>query len=162
MPIRKTVVATPFPPDVPGDEFRRAGNVIEMVRAGVVIASRPVVLSTQLVAAERVGPAGIIAFFEEYAMPGQIVTLVAVTKNNTTGSVTFRYSNGDSLEFASWNDAKSAVAYLDTQPLVCEHALVAKTAANSPDGTNIENMVGASMSADFSADVPFVLTEPVG
>ena len=97
-----------------------------------------------------------IYFFKEQKMPGVIETLTKVTKNSTTGVVKFKFDDVE-LEFADEAAALAEVSYLDTDPEVVRHMLILKTLRNSPDFTNLENMVGASCSLDLQANVPCAL-----
>jgi hypothetical protein len=147
---------------LPGDTIKLNGSVIEQRRGASVVATRtyiPPGPSFEPGTTPVKRTISEVYFFEEIKMPGQIVTLLSVNKNNNTGVINFNFSNGSSLEFNSFQALENAVKYLDTEPETCQHALCLKTIRNSPDGANLENMVGASMSADFTAAVPFNLVE---
>lgn len=92
-------------------------------------------------------------------MPGQVVTMVDASRG-ANGVVRFNFSNGTQREFADDAAALEDTKYIDTEPKVLEDALILKTYRNSPDGANLENMVGGSVSSDFTASIPIVLTEP--
>lgn len=93
-------------------------------------------------------------------MAGQNVAMTQVQLNQSTGAVTISFSNGVNREYSDIESAKSAVQYLDTQSAVAEDSLILKMFRRSPDGTNLENMVGGAVAINFDADVPFVLTLP--
>lgn len=140
------------------------GNVLQIWRDGVLIEIRtltpgPIVEPSPVAIARTISE---LFIFKETKMPGQNVALTRVQLNQSTGAVTFSFSNGNNREYGSVEDAMNAseIAGLDTSGALAENALILKTFRNSPDGTNLENMVGGSVAVNFNADVPFVLTNP--
>lgn len=147
-----------------GDVTVVVANVLQVWRDGVLIETRamtpgPAVEPTP-VASDRV--ISELFIFKEPKMPGQNVALTRVQLNQSTGAVTFSFSNGNNREYGSVEDAKNAseIADMDTTGALAENALILKTFRNSPDGTNLENMVGGSVAINFNADVPFIMTNP--
>lgn len=141
-----------------------ATGTVFQLRGSSVIDQREVTLPGELIGAlppaTSTGVFAEVIYFQESTVAGQSVSLVSVQLNQSTGSVTWNFSNGVSREYGSVEDAKSAVQSLDTQSQLAEDALILKTFRRSPDGTNLENMVGAAVSLNFDADVPFVMTYP--
>ena len=94
-------------------------------------------------------------------MPGTGTTLTNVRVDTGNGHVLFDFSDGTELEFTNWADALSQTQYLDTVAQTVQHMLVLKSVRNSPDGSNMSNMVGGSILSDFSAQLPIVCTAPI-
>lgn len=144
-----------------GDTVQVVGNQVIVSRNGSVIAVRLITgqIEAAPLGAERDEVIDRVMFFWRPPVAGIIVTLTSVIKNQATGVVRFRFSDGSEREYANDAAAKAEVEYLDTEATTAQDALIHKTFRNSPDGTNLENMVGASFSVDFFADRPFVLTQ---
>lgn len=147
-----------------GDSCIAVGSVLQVWRDGVLIETRTLtpgpIVSPNPVSSNRTITE--LFYFKETKMPGQNVALTRVQLNQSTGAVTFSFSNGNNREYGSVEDAMNAseIAGLDSTGALAENALILKTFRNSPDGTNLENMVGGSVAVNFNADVPFVMTNP--
>jgi hypothetical protein len=149
-----TVQPTDTFPEVPGGWQHKRGAVV----LGTYL--RKNMTRTVLSSGVFISGATQFAFYQEEAMPGLIATQTAVHLNTTTGALRVNFASGNEREWTSVADAKSDVAYLDTDPKTAEDIILAKMFKNSPDNTNLENMVGGSCSIDLAAAVPVVLTEP--
>jgi hypothetical protein len=101
-----------------------------------------------------------VYYEKEKPMPGQNVSMTGVMENSTTGAVTLKYSNGTNSEYASWADVGALADSVDANSEFAEKILAAIAYRNSPDGTNKENQVGASLSVNVAANVPVVYTPP--
>lgn len=93
-------------------------------------------------------------------MAGQVVSLTRVNHNSATGVVVLFFSNGNTREYQSWAEMVQVVRALDEQPDTAETLLLLKAARTSPDGTNMEAMVGAQVSVNGHASEPVVFTPP--
>lgn len=144
----------------PGDECRVVGQQLLILRNGNVIATRNLT-GPDTAAPLAVTEAKLIdsaIFFRRTPVPGVVSTLTAVVKNLSTGSITFKFSNGNEQEFPSGASAIALTDYLDTTNEVAEHILIRKTMLNSPDETNLTTVVGGKCSIDFNANAPVTLT----
>lgn len=90
-------------------------------------------------------------------MPGVVATLTSVHEA-ANGTITFNFSDGSGRSLDSWADAAEVAAKYESSDVFPQEALIAKSYRNSPDGTNKTTMVGASFSADLSANQPFNFT----
>lgn len=148
-----------------GDEVLQVGSQLTVIRAGVVVATRTLsgigsVVDGPVQAEQEVSS---VLYFRSYPVAGVIVTLIDVIKNNTTGTIRFKFANGSDREFPDFtsilSDASSiSIEGIDSTPALAENMLILKTIRNSPDGANLENMIGASVAIDFNANVPVVMT----
>lgn len=129
-------------------------------RAGVLIATHPLIEVTELTVPQFVGSGPITSFFVEERMPGINVSMTNVQENQTTGAVTLSYSSGNQVEYPSWADVGAAGAAIDTDPVFAEKLLALKAFRASPDGSNKTTQIGASVSCNGLADSPVVYTEP--
>lgn len=157
------VTYTPATIDLhPGDTFVEVAGGWQQKRGATLVATflRINMARAILAAPVFINSSTRFAFYKEEQMAGQNIAMTAVAKDDSTGSITYSFSNGAEKEFASFAAVKDSVAYIDTTPDVAIDTLIAKSVKNSPDGTNLENMVGASMAINLSADIPFVLTNP--
>lgn len=93
-------------------------------------------------------------------MAGQNVTLTRVAHNTTTGVVNLFFSNGSIREYSSWTEMVASVGAVDEVSDTAESILLLKAARSSPDGTNMEAMVGAQVSVNGHASQPVVFTPP--
>lgn len=139
-----------------GDSINVVGSQIIVTRAGVVVGTRnlvgpdvaiPVTADHQQVISSAV-------FFRRYPVAGKLSTMIAVEKNTSSGSITFSYSDGTQLEFASGASVIEATDYIDTEPTLGQHILARKAMLNSPNETNLETMVGATCAIDCNATQP--------
>lgn len=158
MPIRRYEVSPPFDHQA-GDRYERAGKTVRQVRGGLTVATRAVTEVVPLAAQWHVGGSSVNEFFEEFHMPGVVQTLVDVIKSNATGVIRFKFADGTEREFPDFEALSAQAAYLDTEGETAQDMLILKTVRNSPDGANLENMVGGSVAIDFSANTPVSLTE---
>jgi len=138
-----------------------AGNVLQVWRDGVNVANRvlvtgPVIPQQPLLETKTITE---LFFFKETKMPGTSVANTDVTVSGA-GGVTFKFSDGDQREFASWEAAGQSVADFDTNGEFNKVVIIAKAISRSPDGANKTNMVGASVSCNREAAVPVVVTYP--
>jgi len=143
---------------LPGDVFVEIAGGFEQRRGASLVAT---FLKKNMTRTAPGGPLFIdssspFAFYVEEHMPGIVSTLVNVTRSGD--AATFHFAGGVSREFSSLAEALGEVEYLDASQVTSQDALILKTIRNSPDGANLENIIGASFSADFNANVPFVLT----
>jgi hypothetical protein len=144
---------------LPGDTFAEVTGGWQQKRGAATVATflRKDMTRTVLTAAFFINSAVPFAFYREEHMPGTLVTMTDVARSGEI--VRFKFANGTEREFPTLEAAKSAVEYLDSEDTTGEDALILKAIRNSPDGANLETMIGASFSADFNANVPFVLTQ---
>lgn len=158
---RQSTLLTPFDDLQPGDTLEiAANNTIRQKRNGVTIAESQYSQPGALVGVSPIVSPGTLEtfyFFQEYKMPGLIETLVGVQRD---GDSLFFNFDGAQLEFPSIAEALNVVGLLDTDPTTARHMLILKSIRNSPDGTNMETMVGASCSLDFQSATPVVITPP--
>ena len=139
-----------------GDSVQHVGNQLIVTRNGHVIATRDLTGESVSVAS-TVDVAQLIdkaIFFKGNPVAGTVVTLTDVTKNTATGSVTFKFSNGDQREFSGLEQAVTETNYIHTQPTLAEDILIAKSAALSPDGTDLHQLVGVKCAVDVNALQP--------
>jgi hypothetical protein len=159
---RRLPISPPFVM-LPGDTIKLNGSVIEQRRGTVIVATRtythpgPSYEPGTTPAKRTISE---VYFFEETNMPGKTAVLVDASRNNATGEIAFEFSDGSQLTYGSLQNALTAVEYLDSSIDVCHHALILKTIRNSPDGANLENMVGAQFVVDFNADRPCTMIYP--
>ena len=139
-----------------GDSIRQIGNQLIVTRDGQVIATRELsgesVSVTSIIDDSQVISSAI--FFRSLPVSGVLATLLAPHKNNATGIITFPFSDGDSIELASIEEGMTVTNYLDTNNVIAKHVLIRKTLLNSPDGTDLHTMVGATCSMDCNANQP--------
>lgn len=139
-----------------GDTVHVVGNQVIVSRNGYVVSVRLITgeIEAAPLGAERNEVIDRVLFFWRPPVSGTVVTLTDVTKNTSTGSVTFRFSNGDLREFATLEQAVSETNYIHTQPTLAEDILIAKSAALSPDGTDLHQLVGVKCAVDVNAIQP--------
>jgi hypothetical protein len=140
----------------PGDTVRVVGNQVIVTRNNAVVAVRLITgeIEAAPVAAESSELLNRVLFFWRPPVAGTVVTLIDVTKNTSNGSVTFKFSNGNNREFAGLEQAVSETNYIHTEPTLAEDILIAKSAALSPDGTNLHQLVGVKCAVDVNALQP--------
>lgn len=141
---------------LPGDIVQQVGNQLIVTRNGQVVATRDLTAESTsapltIQDAQTVSKA---LFFKEYPVAGVVVTLTNVSKNTSTGSVAFTFSNGSQRIFDSQEQGVSETNYIHTQPTMAEDMLIAKTFALSPDGTNLHQLVGVKCAVDINANQP--------
>lgn len=142
-----------------GDLVQQVGNQLIVIRGGQVIATRElsgesVSVPTTIEAHQVIDKA---IFFRSYPVAGIQATITAATRN-PNGSVLFSFASGSQREFTSIEQALTQVQYLDADASTAEDMLILKTLRRSPDGANLENCIGAQVSADFNANEEIVLT----
>jgi hypothetical protein len=139
-----------------GDTVQVVGNQVIVTRNNAVVAVRAITgeIEAAPVAAEHSELLNRILFFWRPPVAGTVVTLTDVTKNTSTGSVTFKFSNGDQREFTGLEQAVTETNYIHTQPTLAEDILIAKSAALSPDGTDLHQLVGVKCAVDVNALQP--------
>lgn len=145
----------------PGDILQQIGNQLVVTRYGVVIETRDlsgaVPLDPSITDQQTLTNAVFVRFKN---MPGQNVGLVRVTENNTTGKVTFHFTNGSSSEIESWTAVGDIADKIDANPTFCEELLMARAYRRSPDGAHKTNMVGGGVTSNLLQDIPVVVTDP--
>lgn len=141
---------------LPGDQVQQVGNQLIVIRGGQVVATRDLTAesSSAPLTVQDAQTVSKALFFKEFPVAGTVVTLTDVTKNTSTGSVTFKFSNGDQREFATLEQAVTETNYIHTQPTLAEDILIAKSAALSPDGTDLHQLVGVKCAVDVNALQP--------
>lgn len=154
--ILDVIPAVPIADHQPGDRWQRVGMKMRQYRNEVLIATHDLVSVTQIVEPQYDGTGPITSFLVEQNMPGIISTLTDVVRAGEV--IRFKFAGGTEREFADLPSALAAVEHLDTDETVTQNVLILKTIRNSPDGANLENILGASCSADFNANNPLVLT----
>lgn len=140
----------------PGDSVQQIGHQLIVTRDGNVVATRDLTgesasAPTTVTESQVVSSA---IFFRSLPVAGVLATLLSPSRNNATGIITFPFSDGDSIEIASIEEGMSATNYLDTNNIIAKHVLIRKTLLNSPDGTDLHTMVGATCSMDCNANQP--------
>ncbi len=144
-----------------GDQFIRNGRWFEQWRNGAKINEWDL-SSTPYVDVDPFEAFGntITSVFLEHHMPGQNVSLIQVIENPSTGVVRMKFSSGNEVELADWQDASSIADGIDASTDYAEKLLIGKSYRSSPDGVNKTTQVGAAVSCNLLADVPVVYTEP--
>jgi hypothetical protein len=152
---RQAALNEPFAVQI-GDTVQVVGNQVIVSRNGSVVSVRLITgeIEAAPLGAERNEVIDRVLFFWRPPVAGTVVTLTDVTKNTSTGSVTFKFSNGDQREFAGLEQAVSETNYIHTQPTLAEDILIAKSAALSPDGTDLHQLVGVKCAVDVNALQP--------
>jgi hypothetical protein len=143
----------------PGDLVQQIGNQLVVSRGGHVVATRDLSGESVSVASEIDAHQVIdkAIFFRSYPVAGIQATITGAIRN-PNGSVMFSFASGSQREFTSVEQALTQVQYLDAEAATAEDMLILKTLRRSPDGANLENCVGAQVSADFNANEEIVLT----
>jgi hypothetical protein len=159
VPIRKYTIDPPFTHQN-GDTYAREGSILKQIRGGITVDARTVSTGPLLSAQEHIGGGQVTAFYEEQNMPGQNVSCTKVMESQTTGIVTFSFSSGSNVEYASWADVGTVADSVDAGPEFAEKILTAKAFRASPDGANKTNQVGAMVSVNCLADTPIDYTPP--
>jgi hypothetical protein len=144
-----------------GDTFVRNGRWFEQWRAGNKIKQWDLA-TTPYIDVDPFESFGntITKVFLEHHMPGQNVSLIGVVENPSTGVVRMKFSSGNEVELADWQDAAAIADGIDSNTEYAEKLLIGKSYRASPDGVNKTTQVGAAVSANLMADVPIVYTEP--
>lgn len=139
-----------------GDVLERDGNTINVIRGGNVVASATLGTPEPIESGEITSPRTVSSLFQVEVVPmaGITDTLVDVSVNQTTGSVTFKFSSGDNIEYQSWADAKAAGEAFDTDQANCQKALLCRLARLEPDGSNLDALNGSSCTIDGNAATP--------
>lgn len=144
-----------------GDTVRQDGNQLVVIRGGTVITTREL----SGIGAVVDGPVqegrtvSSVLYFRSYPVPGQNVSCVQVLENTSSGSVTFKWSDGTADEIGQWDtDVKAMADGFDATADIAKKALVCKAYRESPDGANKTTQVGASVSVNGLASNPFVYT----
>lgn len=156
---RQSDLDQPLPFQV-GDVLEIGPNsTVYQKRNGVVVGQATFVVGQPVSSfpASQAATISSLFFFQEIKMPGVIETLNSVQRD---GDVLYFNFDGAQLEFPSIADALNVVGLLDTEAATARHMLILKTLRNSPDGANLETMVGGSCSLDFQAATPVVITPP--
>lgn len=153
-----------------GDVLKlEADGTLGHYRGGVKIGSRALGLPGPVAAINPADGTPVTAadtlthlfYFQEQKMPGQTVACTGVTENQTTDVVTFKYSNGNNVEYANWGAVGEMADTIDADSVLAEKMLAAKAYRMSPDGANKTTQVGAQMTLNFTADNPVTYTEPL-
>lgn len=146
-----------------GDLITTDGKKVYLIRSGSVVQEAEATGEGTLIVPGPVEASQAISsvvFFRSHPVPGQNVSMTGVSENATTGAVTLKYSSGNQVEYASWEDVGSVANSLDATPDLAEKILALKAFRASPDGANKTTQVGASVSVNGLADTPIVYTEP--
>lgn len=148
-------------PSLPGDEIRLVGGVVQLVRSGVVVATRTANLTSAITPGVVNVARTVSSLFvvKEVLMPGTNVALTGVTVG-ANDSVTAKFSDGTNSEYADWESLKADVEPLDSDGKLNRDLLLLLTVRRSPDGANKTNMVGGSVSINCEADTPVTVTYP--
>ena len=93
-------------------------------------------------------------------MDGVSVALTRVVRNTTTGAVNVFYSADGSEEFESWEAMGASVADMDQTTDFAKKLLKLMAFKSSPNGENMEAMIGAQVSVNRHASQPVVFTPP--
>lgn len=152
MPLRKFQIDPPFQHQV-GDEYARIGNTYKQIRNNAVIDSRTVATPAILTAQFHFGTSTVTELLEEYHMPGVTATLVDVNVA-ASGSITYDFSDGASLEYPNLPAVAELADSIDATPDLCRKLLITKSFRDSPDGANLTNQVGATVTIDGNASIP--------
>lgn len=89
-------------------------------------------------------------------MTAAAITMTGVSKNNETGVITWEFGP-DGMEQTL---AQSLLVRAELQSIdLAKKMLIAKAVANSPDGINLETMVGVVCTIDFDANNPVTFSE---
>ena len=92
-------------------------------------------------------------------MAGQSVVLTRVTENQSSGIITFFFSNGNSREFPDWENVGTSLGVMDQESTLAENILAYKSFVNSKDGTNKTTMLDVNCAVNFEAGTPIALIE---
>jgi len=144
-----------------GDSVQQIGNQIVVIRDGQVIATRE--LSGESVSVPSVVDADHVIdraiFFRRNPVAGQSVVLTRVAENQSSGIITFFFSNGNSREFSDWENVGTSLGVRDQESTLAENILAYKSFVNSKDGTNKTTMQDVNCAVNFEAGTPIALIE---
>jgi hypothetical protein len=157
---RQIVIDPPLALQV-GDLVLSDDETLSVIRGGVVVETRSTSAPSSPVdpAVDVAQTVSSLLFFRSYPVAGIIQTLTDVVVN-PDNSLLVKFADGSSREFISFAEMQSNVAYVDSSATLAQDMLIRKIGINSPDGANLETMVGGSVAIDFNAATPVVLTEP--
>lgn len=143
----------------PGDVTRIEGDKLRVYRDELLIDERDLIGGNVLTEppwdVERVFER-VYVFVEGPKMPGTIATQTDVIVNQSTGTIRFKFADGSEREFESFAAAVTAVEKYDTSPEVVQDLTILRSLRNSPDGANLETMIGILCASDFTASQPVV------
>lgn len=89
-------------------------------------------------------------------MTAQAITMTGVAKDNNTGVITWQFGpEGIEKTIEQSLSVRDELQHIET----AKKLLIAKAIANSPDGTNLETMVGVVCTIDFDANDPISFSE---
>lgn len=156
MPYRKIDFSPPFVQQV-GDIFPidfAAGKIFQL-RAGAVIAERHLALPGLSLGdnppATFAGSVHSVVYYQETRPMTKTVTNVSV---GGTGLVTFKFSDGQSRDVPTHADGVALADTLDVDGNLTENLLIAKAYRHSPDGTDLQAIVGSTATIDTAAANP--------
>ena len=104
---------------------------------------------------------GVIPFGDQHAitdiywekrMIGINAACAGVLENQTTGAVTFRWSDDTETPVSAWSDLAEIADQIDSDPILAKRILMAIAYRMSPGGENKTTQVGAQVSANLIAD----------
>jgi hypothetical protein len=140
---------------LPGDLLTTDGRHVYLIRAGVVIETREIsgsgvpVGATPVAAAETLSS---VVFFRSTPVPGTSATLVDVNVA-ANGDRTYEFGDGTGQTMPEIAVAELADSVDATNDLA-KKLLIAISHRRSPDGANVSNQVGATITIDCNAASP--------
>lgn len=140
----------------PGDTIEVEGETVHLKRDGYYIDSRTIGSATDFALQPFAEPTELthVVFYQEKPMPAAAVTINEVTVNQTSGTITAKFSNGNSREFTNWEQLVGEVDNYDTDDTHAENLLLLGVVRRSPDGSNLDILNGSSCTIDGSAANP--------
>lgn len=147
--IREFTVDPPFAHQG-GDVYAREGFTIRQIRNGAIVDTRTTV-GTVLTAQVHVGDSQVTTFFEEMGPVTKTVTNVGVGAGT---EVVFTFSDGNQRAVGSHALGVELANEFDADAAMAERALIAKAYRHSPDGTDIDAIIGSTITVDSYAETP--------
>lgn len=151
-------------PYLAGDSFEQVGVILLHIRGGEVIAEIPLPPSGSVIdlQATEDGILTHVLFVKERRMPGSTVSQLGVQENQSTGQVTFSYSDGENEQFENWAAVGAEAEQTDADTSIGRKILRAISYRESPDGANKTSQNGAQVQINCSPGaVPVVYTPPL-
>jgi hypothetical protein len=140
----------------PGDTIEVEGTTAWLKRDGHYITSRTIRNATEFTLQPFSEPHTIdhVTFYESKPMPAAAVTINDVVVNQTTGTVTAKFSDGSQDEYTDFAALVADVEDLDTDTAIARKLLLLGVIRRSPDGSNLDVLNGSSCTIDGSAANP--------
>lgn len=141
---------------LPGDILEVEADTVWLKRDGHYIASRTIGAESE-VEPEPFAQSHLIThvtYFRRKPMPAAAVTLNDIVVNQSTGTITAKFSDGTQDEYQDFAALISAVDNYDTDTEHAKKLLLLGVIRRSPDGSNLDVLNGSSCTIDGSAATP--------